>query len=304
MKTKFFILILFTLLWVPVVPSSRAEGPVRPPNVLLISIDDLNDWIGALGGHPQAQTPHMDRLAERGTLFTNAHCQSPLCNPSRTSFMTGLRPSTIGIYGLAPWFRKVEKWKNHVTLPQYFRQHGYRTYTAGKVYHGGYPPKADRALEFDVWGPRGGVGQRPKEKLVQTPFGNHPLVDWGVFPKDGDDSGWQDYKVATWAVEQIQQMSQDQPFFMAVGFSFPHVPCYATQKWFDLYPEDSLSLPPVKENDRGDIPRFADYLHWYLPEPRLSWMREAGQWRNLVPGLSCFHQLRGQSGRTRDRCSG
>ena len=82
------------------------------PNVLFIAIDDQNDWIGAFGGHPLAKTPHIDRLAKRGTAFLNAHCQAPLCNPSRTSLMLGLRPTTTGIYGLAPWFResaRVEK---------------------------------------------------------------------------------------------------------------------------------------------------------------------------------------------------
>ncbi|MCA9210281.1 MAG: sulfatase-like hydrolase/transferase, partial [Planctomycetales bacterium] len=79
------------------------ESAARRPNVLFIAIDDLNDWIGCLDGHPLAKTPHMDALAARGTLFTNAHCQAPLCNPSRTSLLTGLRPSTTGVYGLAPW---------------------------------------------------------------------------------------------------------------------------------------------------------------------------------------------------------
>ncbi|MEO1845353.1 MAG: sulfatase-like hydrolase/transferase, partial [Akkermansiaceae bacterium] len=77
------------------------------PNILMIAIDDQNDWIGCLGGHPQALTPNIDALARRGTVFTNAHCQSPLCNPSRTSLMTGRRPGSTGIYGLAPWFRTV-----------------------------------------------------------------------------------------------------------------------------------------------------------------------------------------------------
>jgi arylsulfatase A-like enzyme len=82
------------------------------------------------------QTQHIDALAERGTLFTNAHCQASVCNPSRTSVMTGLRPSTTGVYGLAPWFRNVEELKELTTLPQHFSAAGYRTYTAGKIYHG------------------------------------------------------------------------------------------------------------------------------------------------------------------------
>src|SRR5262245_4559797 len=105
---------------------SRSAGPAarRPPNVLFIAVDDLNDWIGCLGGHPQVRTPNIDRLAKRGTLFTNAHCQAPICNPSRSSLLTGLRPSTTGIYGLRPGIRAVAALKDRVTLPQYFAARG------------------------------------------------------------------------------------------------------------------------------------------------------------------------------------
>ena len=120
------------------------------PNVLLIAIDDLNDWTGCLGGHPQARTPCMDVLAERGTLFTNAHCQAPICNPSRTSVMLGLRPSTSGIYLNRPWFRTTRRNRDRITLPQYFGSHGYVTLTTGKIYHGS---KVDEA-SFQVVGPR------------------------------------------------------------------------------------------------------------------------------------------------------
>ncbi len=139
--------------------NARAES--ARPNVLFIAIDDQNDWVGCLGGHPMAKTPHMDALAARGTVFLNAHVNAPLCNPSRTSLMLGLRPTTTGIYGLAPWFRKVETLKDRVTLPQHFKAHGYRTYTAGKVYHGGVGGPAERAAEFDVWGPSPGIGVKP-----------------------------------------------------------------------------------------------------------------------------------------------
>src|SRR6187399_1888517 len=101
------------------------------PNILMIAIDDQNDWIGCLGGHPQAKTPNIDRLARRGTLFTNAHCQAPLCNPSRSSLLTGLRPSTTGIYSLQPGIRAVPMLKDHVTLPQHLAAQGYTTFCAG-----------------------------------------------------------------------------------------------------------------------------------------------------------------------------
>src|SRR6478735_5451302 len=134
-----------------VVGTGKSPGdsrpPARQPNVLFIAIDDLNDWVGPLGGHPQVKTPNMDRLAARGTTFTNAHCQAPLCNPSRTSILTGLRPTTTGVYALAPWFRTADKLKDHATLFQWFHKNGYTTLTGGKIFHGGYPPKAGQPSE-------------------------------------------------------------------------------------------------------------------------------------------------------------
>lgn len=262
------------------VPLARPRGGSRP-NVLFIAIDDLNDWLGYLGGHPLAKTPHIDALAARGTAFLNAHCQSPLCNPSRTSLMLSLRPTTTGVYGLAPWFRTLPEWENRVTLPQHFKQHGYRTLTSGKIYHGGVGGPQKRQQEFDVWGPAGGIGVKPEKKLIPpTPMGNHPLMDWGVFPHRDEDKG--DFQVASWTIEQLQAASKEEPFFLAAGFFLPHVPCYVTQQWYDLYPNDDSVLPTILENDRDNTPRFSWYLHWNLPEPRLQWVRENDQWRNLV----------------------
>jgi arylsulfatase A-like enzyme len=256
--------------------TGTAPEPERAkPNILFIAIDDLNDWVGPLGGHPQVQTPQLDRLAARGTTFTNAHCQAPICNPSRTSLMLGLRPSTTGIYGLRPWFRDVDELQDHVTLPQYFSRNGYRTYSAGKIFHGRYGREAG---EWDVVGPPTEVLARPPEKLVNTPQ-DHPLVDWGTFPHEDEDKG--DWRVASWAVEQLES-DLPEPFFLSAGFFLPHVPCYATQKWFDLYPEESLKLPPVQFDDRDDTPHFSWFLHWKLPEPRLKFLQENSQWMNLV----------------------
>ncbi len=259
--------------------SPAALRGAERPNVLLIAIDDLNDWLGCLGGHPQAKTPHIDRLASRGAVFLNAHCQAPLCNSSRTSFMTGLRPSTSGVYALYPWFRTDPKWRSHRTLWQHFTAGGYRTLTTGKVFHGAYPPKELRTTgsEVDVWGFHGGFAPRPKKRIV--PGLSHALVDWGVYPeRDEEQSDW---KVADWAIKTLRS-PPPQPFFLSVGFYHPHVPLFATQKWFDLYPEEELQMPSMREDDREDTPRFSWYLHWKLPEPRLEWVRQNGQWRNKV----------------------
>lgn len=263
------------------------------PNILFIAIDDQNDWIGCLNGHPQVQTPHIDRLAQRGTLFANAHCQSPLCNSSRASLMTGLRPSTTGIYGLGPWFRDVPAFRDVVSLPQYLARHGYKTLTTGKIYHGGYGRKP-QDQEWNVIGTPSRVGAKPAKKLVDTPSKN-PLVDWGVFPHRDEDKG--DWQVASWAVEQLDQRPQE-PFFLTCGFFLPHVPCYATQKWFDLYPEETLILPPHQAHDREDTPRFSWYLHWKLPEPRLTFLKEQKEWKNIVRSyLACTSFVDSQVGR-------
>jgi len=250
------------------------------PNILLIAIDDLNDWIAGLEGHSKVKTPNMNRLAAAGVAFTNAHAQAPICNPSRTSFLSGLRPTTTGVYALGPWIRTVEGYEDVVTLPQYFEQHGYHTLTTGKVYHDAYPPEEARrdGPEFTTWGFKGGFWPRPDEPLVKNT--GHPLVDWGVYPEKDEEQD--DWKVADWAIEQLKNPPQDKPFFLSVGFRHPHVPLYATQKWFDLYPDDELILPEVRADDREDIPEFSWYLHWNLPEPRLAWVKMIGQWRPKV----------------------
>ena len=272
------------------------------PNILFIAIDDQNDWIGHLGGHPLAKTPHLDQLAARGTTFLNAHCQATLCNPSRTSLLLGLRPTSTGIYGLSPAPRSLPELKARVSLPQHFAAQGYHTFATGKIFHAGTTAGAGKkqaAPEFQVTAPYGGVGSTPPKKLIGvTPMGNNPLMDWGVWPLDNDDTGKGDYKVASWAIEQIKASPKDQPFFIAAGFFLPHVPCYATQKWFDLYPDDDSVLPKVLENDRDDTPRFSWYLHWQLPEPRLTWIKEHNQWRNLVRSyLACTSFVDSQVGR-------
>jgi choline-sulfatase len=296
LRYSFTSLLIGSLLSV-VVFSDSARG-AQKPNILFIAIDDLNDWVGALGGHPQIKTPNIDRLAQRGTLFANAHCQSPLCNPSRTSLLTGLRPTTTGVYGLAPWFRTLPEFKDRVALPQHLAAQGYETLSTGKIYHGGYGRgKNDR--EFQKLGPGAEVGARPAAKIIPpTPGGNHPLMDWGTFPHEDSDKG--DWKVASWAVEQLNEKPSG-PFFLSVGFFLPHVPLFATQKWFDLYPEDEVIVPPIRRDDREDTPMFSWYLNWDLPEPRLSWCESVDQWKPLVRAyLACISFVDSQVGRVLD----
>ena len=133
----------------------------QKPNVLFIAVDDLNDWVGCLGGHPQAKTPNIDGLAERGVLFTNAHTAAPLCNPSRTAILFGRRPSTTGVVGNMDDWRTFDSLKGVDSLPQYFRKSGYYTAAGGKIFHanhGGWKG----ALTHEEGAPyagRGGFGQ-------------------------------------------------------------------------------------------------------------------------------------------------
>lgn len=275
--------------------SSPAAPTIKKPNVLLIMIDDLNDWVGCLGGHPLARTPHIDALAKRGMLFTNAHCQAPLCNPSRTSLLTGLRPGTTGIHGLAPYYGEVPALRDRVTLPQAFKRADYQTLVTGKIFHA--VPEKDRPSQFQVWGFPGGPGVKPARKLIPpTPGGNHPLMDWGAFPHTDRQKG--DFMVADWAIARLNRMDREKPFFLAAGFFLPHVPCHVPPHWLEKIPDDDRLLPPVREGDREDTPRFSWYLHWDLPEPRLKWVRENNQWRNLVRSyLACTAFVDDQVGR-------
>lgn len=278
-----------------------ARVPARTkPNILFIAIDDQNDWVGPLGGNAFALTPNMDRLARRGTTLLNAHCNAPLCNPSRTSLLLGLRPTSTGVYGLLPWFRDVPALRQRVTLPQYFHEHGYRTLTTGKIFHGNPRDTAQQRVEFDVWGPAGGMGVTPPKKLIgATPMGNHPLMDWGSFPHEDKDKG--DFKITTWAVEQLRSAPTQQPFFLSVGYFLPHVPCYIPPRWMELIPNDERILPRILPMDRGDTPRFSWNLHWELPEPRLEWVQENHQWVNLVRSyLACTAFVDSQLGRLLD----
>ena len=254
-------------------------GIKNTPNILLISIDDLNNWVGCLGGHPQAHTPNIDRLANRGTLFTNAHCQSPVCNPSRASMMTGKYPHSSGLYFLSPGIRSVPTFKNGRTLPEVFSDNGYKTLAAGKIFHGGDKRFFQEYFRTSKPGAVGGVfGPMPKKKVSQCP--GDRLWDWGAFPNS--DELMPDRRAAQWAVTQLNK-NHEKPFFMGVGFARPHVPMCVPQKWFDLYPREKIILPLTKNNDLDDLSSYAiDLTSLHHVAPKHQWMVESGQWKHAV----------------------
>ncbi|MFC4991233.1 sulfatase [Rubritalea tangerina] len=256
-------------------------GAGERPNVLLLMVDDLNDWVGCMGGHPNAKTPHMDSLAAEGMLFMNAHCQAPLCGPSRASMMSGLLPTTTGVYGQVSdkhLRRGGKAIREAVFLPDYFEQHGYKSVGAGKLFHNG-----DGNGVFDVYGPKYSFGPKPKQRMVYDPSTvtdlGSTLTDWGAYP-DSDEK-MSDYRVAAFGVEQLGK-EHEKPFFMALGFARPHVPWHVPQSWFDHHPVGEIVLPHYKRDDYEDVSELARLVNTMPAMPTVEWLEKHGQWKEML----------------------
>ena len=220
------------------------------PNILFIAIDDLNDWVGYLGGHPQAKTPNIDRLIQRGVGFSKAYTIAPLCNPSRVALLTGLYPSTTGVYGNRNNFRKTLP--NEITLMQYLKSNGYTTKGGGKIFHGNNRP--GDSLSWDYYFISKGhtriSGRDPELPNVSTQSG---FFNWG--PIDVPDDQMQDVRTVNWAKAELGK-THNKPFFLACGFYRPHLPWYVPKKYFDKFPLDEIILPEVKSDDLDDLPEY------------------------------------------------
>ncbi len=282
--------------------NNGSETPSQDhPNVLFIAVDDLNTWLGCLGGFSNTKTPNIDRLASQGVLFSNAHCQAPLCGPSRASLMTGLRPSTTGIYGMIrdDTIRSKNPATNDIIfLPEYFRNHGYHTMGIGKLFHR-HAPKG----VFDESGGRvSGFGPLPEERFVWDGFGNsdrdrygRTSTDWGAYPEA--DSLMPDHQSVDWVIERLQRV-HGKPFFMGLGFLRPHVPLYVPQKWFDLHPLDGIEVAPHKTDDLNDVPPVALQINDLPMMPTTEWAIENGEWKKIIQAyLACISFVDHQVGR-------
>lgn len=269
--------------------SVLAAAPAAKPNVLFLSVDDLNDWIGCLGGYNGVQTPNIDRLAKRGVLFANAHCASPLCNPSRTALLTGMRPSTTGMYNNDQFWKP--NLPDAVTIPMHFKANGYHVAGAGKVFHhtsGNNPP--DQWDEFqlqvfdDPWYRR--ADWYPWNKRVPAPPG-HPFnglknfqgeFDWGVIPAAEREYG--DQKAIDFGLKFLEK-PQPKPFFLAVGLWHPHIPMFAPQRYFDLYPLEKVKIPYTPDGDLDDVPKVGQDFAAARREEHNRIVKE-GKWRDAV----------------------
>jgi arylsulfatase A-like enzyme len=280
--------------------STAASDDESDPNVLLIVVDDLNDWIGCLGGHPQAKTPNIDRLAKAGILFENAHCQGPICGPSRASIWSGSYPHTTGVYQqpASNSLTEDEKFFKGQLLPEYFSRNGYETFAVGKVTHG---YRNETAFDyyggkFDGAGPKPAKGRRFNYFLPDVPF-TGTQTDWGPFPDQ--DEKMPDYRSADWASEVLTQ-THDRPFFLAVGFNRPHVPWYVPEKWFAPFPLDEIVLPAVMGNDLEDVPEIGVKIHELPKYPSLEFLQANGneQFKKCVQAyLACNYFVDHQVGR-------
>ncbi len=228
-------------------------APATKPNVLFIVSDDLRNWLGCYGDD-QAHTPNLDRLAARGTLFKTALPGTPLCNPSRTSFMTGMRPSVTGVYDNdVKWMTAVP---DAMTIPLLFKNNGYYVSGAGKITHG----VSVRPSDWNDFGP---------VKLDKVPS-NQKLYKfkWAIVP-DAKEHEMEDYVIASYIADRIKQ-KRDKPFFLACGLHRPHTDWMMAQKYVDMYPLDSIKEPVIKANDLDDVPPMGvDMAHGYYVDAEI-----------------------------------
>ncbi|MCE2415004.1 sulfatase-like hydrolase/transferase [Candidatus Poribacteria bacterium] len=219
-------------------PKLETSAQGKPYNVLFIAIDDLRPLLGCYG-YSEMHTPNIDTLAGRGTLFNRAYCQFPVCNPSRASVLTGLRPDTVGVPDNFANFRDTVP--EAVTLPQHFKAHGYHTRSVGKITHG---PNA--LLDPHSW-------SAPIWREFWKPVNKATNPSWQAL--DVADNELEDGRIADAAVGVLREI-KDRKFFLAVGFNKPHLPFYAPSKYFDLYPPQTFSVP-VDSSLPQDAPNIA-----------------------------------------------
>lgn len=302
------------------------------PNILMIAVDDMNDWIGCLGGHPQAHTPHIDRLAARGMLFTNAHCAAPACHPSRTAVFSGRMPSATGVWSNDS-SSILKEHPDTVFLPMELQQAGYQTLGAGKLLgtDDNRPGAFEGHLKLEQrWSPftkedvaytaeelpsKGTSSPRhlvtdSKGRTVVLPLNGMPSdrkpdtedgesFDWG--PLDIDDAEMGDTQITDWAIGKIRQ-GFEKPFFMGIGYYRPHIPLWAPAKYFERFKNEQGVLPPYKVDDLNDLGEAGK--KWAL-EPVTAGSHatvvEYDQWDEAVEAyLACITFVDTQIGRLLD----
>jgi arylsulfatase A-like enzyme len=258
--------------------TANAAPQKKPYNVLMISVDDMNDWTGFMRSYPSAKTPNIDRLAEAGSYFFNAHAASPLCNPSRTAVLTGMRADHTGIYGNS--YSYISVLKDRLTLPRHFRNNGYYTCGSGKLFHSDYCDHQDwdeYLLKSDDVIPK-------KQQNKEEKYGKARWAKLNV-----DDAAMDDAKMVNYAIDKLNQ-KHDRPFFVHCGLYRPHLPWNVPKKYFDMHPLDNITLPEVPQNDLNDIPPAGLAM---IKSTRGTWKElvEKGKWKEAVQAYLAAHSF-------------
>jgi arylsulfatase A-like enzyme len=238
------------------------------PNVLFIAVDDLNHWVGYTGRNPQTKTPNIDRLSKMGVSFMRADCAAPLCNPSRAALLSGQRPSTTGCY------QNGDNWKKYIPegrgLSLAFKNAGYYVAGAGKIYHGNtyYPGEWDdymkmKGSDADEHG-RGVQKMEGFTKPVAHDLKDQDLADWDI---------------TDYCIEQLGK-KHDKPFFLACGLHKPHLPWAVPRKYYELFPLESIQLPPYLADDLNDVPPAG--VRMAKPNGDHKTIVKSGRWKAAV----------------------
>ena len=264
-----------------------AAEPVKAKtNVLFIAIDDLNHWVGHLGRNPQTKTPNIDRLAGMGVTFTRAYCAAPVCNPSRTALMSGMRPGTTGVYDNGQDFQPAVP--EEKTLTTQFLKAGYDVFGCGKIYHSSVHRKGEWTEYFN----------NGKEKGQPHPDSKDAGVGGIKFRPMSNDTELADEHSVDYGIKQLNA-KHDKPFFVAVGLHKPHMAWNVPKKYYDLFPLESIQLPPTQENDLQDVP--PEGVKMAKPNGDHAEMLKSGRWKEAVQGyLAAIAYCDAQVGRLLD----
>jgi arylsulfatase A-like enzyme len=260
-----------------------AKGLMHRSNVLFVSVDDLNDWLGHLGNYPGVKTPNFDRLAAKGVSFARAFCNAPMCVPSRGSTLYGVHPLVSGMNGGDKLHTDIPLFSGLKSLPHLFREAGYVTLGGGKIFHGDY----DYSKNPATWNPKSFEPSAWTQNFVN--FGSEPMLNphegvegslsWGKWDSLVTEANTPDMQLAQWAAARLQEPSA-QPFFMGVGFYRPHLPWFVPKRFLDLYPLDNIVIPNVPIDDLDDIPTPGLYLA--SPATDHEKILKAGKWKHAI----------------------
>ncbi len=328
MVARFFLPTLALCLLCALFPEQGA-GQERT-NVLFIAIDDMNDWVGCLGGHPQTLTPHIDALAKRGILFTNAHCAATACNPSRAAIFSGRRADFTGVWSNDS-DQLLKQHPDMLVIPRAFQRAGYATLGTGKMMHGAgkdnvkifeqsFSPEqrwspftaqevrytAEELPSKGTEDPRHVVTRQDRQTVV-LPLNRLPSdrkaetddgesFDWGPLKVPDADMG--DTQITNWAIEQLRRDS-DKPVFLGVGYYRPHIPLFAPAKYFEPFPLASIELPHYSNDDLDDLSPIGK--QWALDAITAGSHQtviDHDQWQAAVQAyLACAHYVDHEIGR-------